>query len=97
MVFPECTGWISSGYASTMGTLRGYALVNGFDWDAIFIWDIYWFTSWSFSWNTPLTGTLGGTDGGFEFMNIYARFLNYPLSLFLSLTIRLAGAVLCGA
>ena len=42
--------------------------MNGFDWDAIFIWDLSWFTSWSLSWNTSLPGTLGGTAGGLLFL-----------------------------
>ena len=58
--------------------------MNGFDWYAILIWVISWFTFWSFSWNTPLTGTLGGTAGEFAFMNIYARVLNDYLFKFTS-------------
>ena len=53
ILFAGCTGWISSGYASTMGTLICYALVNGFDWDAFLIWVIYCFTCWSFFGTTP--------------------------------------------
>ena len=49
--FAWFTGWSSSGYASTTDTLRGYALVIGFDCAALFIWVPSWFTSWSFFWS----------------------------------------------
>ena len=62
--FAGCNCWVYSGYASIIGTIKGSALLNGYDWDAFFIWVISWFTCWSFSWYAPLTGTLGGTAGG---------------------------------
>ena len=61
----------SLGYAYTMGTLRGSALVIGFDCGALLILIPSWFTSWSFFWPTSLTVTLGGTAGEFAFLNIY--------------------------
>ena len=59
-----------------VGTLRGYALVNGFGWYNFFIWVASGFTCWSFPSYDPLTGTLGGTDGEVAFPNISARDLN---------------------
>ena len=35
--FARCTYWSSSEYESTIDTLRGSALLNGFDWDVFFI------------------------------------------------------------
>ena len=46
--FAWFTGWSSFGYAPTIGTLRGSALVTVFDYDVLFIWVPSWFTSWSF-------------------------------------------------
>ena len=80
-----------------VGTLRGSALVNGFDWGAIFIWVPSWFTSWSFLWTTYLTGTLRGTAGRVAFMNIYTRVLNTYLCTFPIANRRLAGDGLCSA
>ena len=80
-----------------VGTLRGSALVNGFDWGAIFIWVPCWFTSWSFFWNTSLSITLGGTDGGFDFMDISSRVINTYLCTFPIANRRLAGDGLCSA
>ena len=37
-----------------------FQILNGFDWDTTFIWDLSFFSSWSFSWTTSLTGTLRG-------------------------------------
>ena len=65
--FAWFTGWSSSGYAPTIGTLRGSALVTGFDCGVFFIWVPSWFISWSFFWTTSLAGTLGGTAGVFIF------------------------------
>ena len=95
MIFSGCTGWIYSGHASTIGTLGYSALVNGFDWDTIFILVLSWFTCWSFYWNSPLTGTLRGTTGGFAFLNISATVLNFSLSPFPSLNSGIAGAGFC--
>ena len=77
--------------------IGGSALVNGFDWDAFFIWVFSWFTCWIFSWYPPLTGTLRGIYGGVAFLNIPARDLNSSLCQFTILTSGLAGAVLCSA
>ena len=71
--FAWFAGWSSSGYASTIGTLRGYALVIVFNCGAIFIWVPSWFTSWDFFWPTSLAVTLGGTAGRFDFLDILAR------------------------
>ena len=97
LFFDGCTGCSSSGYIYTMGTLRSFAFVNGFDWDAFFIWVISWFTCWSFSWYTPLTGNLGGTAGGVAVLNISARGLNPSLCAFPNFTSGLGVAGLCGA
>ena len=78
-LFDWFAGWSSSGYAYTIGTLRGSALVIGFDCGALFIWVPSWFTSWSFFWPTSLTGTLGGTAGGVAFLNISAGVYNSSL------------------
>ena len=80
-----------------IGTLQGYALANGFDWYAFFIWFLSRFTFWSFSWYAPLTGTLGGTAGGVAFMNIYDMYLNDSLCEFPGLDSGIAGAGLCSA
>ena len=64
------TGWSSSGYASTLGTLIVSSSVIGFDRDALFIWALSWFTSLRFSWIPSLTGILGGTARGLDFPNI---------------------------
>ena len=53
-----CTCWSSSGYSYMLGTLTGYAFVNGFYWYSCFIWISCWFTCWSFSCYASLTGTL---------------------------------------
>ena len=90
--FAGCTCWRSYGYESTIVTLRGSALVNGFDWDAYLIWVISWFTSWSFSWNSPLIGTLRGTAGGIAFLNISARDINTSLCELTILTSGISGA-----
>ena len=84
-------GWSSSGYASTIGTLRGSGLVNGFDLGSFLIWFPSWFTSWSFFWSISLTGTLEGTTGVLYFLNIYARVLNNSLCQLPNLTRELAG------
>ena len=96
-IFSRCAGWSSSSYASTICTLRGSALVNGFDWDSIFVWFISWFTSCSFSWNKSLTGTPRGTDEGFAFMNISDRVLNDSLCLFTSFTSGIYGVGFCSS
>ena len=79
--FAWFTGWILYGYAPTIVTLRGSALVNGFDCGVLFIWFPSWFITWSFFWPTSLTGTLGGTAGGFAFLNISARVSDASLCL----------------
>ena len=84
-------------YAYTIGTLRGYVLVIGFNCGAIFIWIPSWINSWSLSYPTSLTVTLGGTAGGFAFLNILARFFNYSLCPFHNLNRRFAGAGSCSA
>ena len=78
-------------------TLRGYKLVNSFDWDALLIWVLSWFTCWIFYWYAPLTGTLGGTAGGVDFLDISARDLNSSLCAFPSLASGLADAGFCSA
>ena len=80
-----------------IGTIRGYALMNGFDCGVLLIWVPYWFTYWSFFLPTSLTGALGGTAGEFAFLNISARVLNDSFCPFPSLTIRIAVSVLCSA
>ena len=77
--FAWFAGWSSSGYAPTIGTLRGYALVTGFDGCALFIWVPSWVIYWSFLWPNSLTGTLGGTAGGFAFLDISAMVFNASL------------------
>ena len=62
--FAWFTGCNLSRYVSTIGNIRGSALVIGFDCGALFIWVPSWFTSWSFFWPTSLTGILEGTSGG---------------------------------
>ena len=94
-VFDGFNGWIFSWYVSTIDTLRGYLLVNGFYWDEVLIWDISWFTSLSLYWTTYLTGTIRGTDEGLAFPNISDRFLNASLCSFTSLTSALSGAGFC--
>ena len=84
--FAWFTSSSSSGYASTIGTLRCSALANRFDCGDLFIWVPSWFTSWSFFWPTSLTGTLGGTAGGFAFLNISARVFNASLCPFNNFT-----------
>ena len=96
-VFDGFNGWIFSWYVSTIDTLRGYLLVNGFYWDEVLIWDISWFTSLSFFWANSPTGTLEGTAWGIDFLNISARVLDAPLCPFTSLTIGLAGDGFCSA
>ena len=91
-LFPWFNGWSSSGYASTIGTLRGSTLVNVFDCGALFILVPSWFASWSFFWPTSLTGTLRGTARGFTFLNISARVFNSSLCSFPDCNKRLAGA-----
>ena len=95
--FSEFTGWSYSGYASTIGTITGSSLVNGFDWDALFILSLSWFTSFSFSWTTSLTGTLRGTAREVGFLNISARFISASLCPSPSFTSGISGAVFCGA
>ena len=95
--FNGFTGWSSSGYAYTIGTLRVSSLVNGFDWDAIFIWALSWFISLSFYWDTYLTGILGSTTGALAFLNISYRVMNESLCPFPSFTSGLAGDGFCSA
>ena len=95
--FNGFTGWSSSGYAYTIGTLRVSSLVHGLDWDALFIWDISWFTCVSFSWATYLTGILGSTAGALAFLNISYRVMNESLCPFPSFTSGLAGDGFCSA
>ena len=93
-----CTGWGYSVYVSTIVTLRGSALANRFDWDAIFIWDVSWFSCLSFSWISSLTGTLGGTawgGGGGVFLNISARVINTSLYAFPIFTSGVPGYGFC--
>ena len=91
------TGWISSGCASTIGNLRGYALVNDLYCCTIFIWVHSWLTPWSFFWPNSLNGALGGNAGGIAFLNISARVFNASLCPFPNLTRDLEGDVLCSA
>ena len=84
-------------YEFTIGTLKGSSSVTGFDWVAIFMWDLSWFTSLSFSWTTSLTGTFGVTSGGLNFLNIYASVLNESLCPFNNFTSGISGAGLCSA
>ena len=95
--FLGCTFCSSSGCSTTIGTLGGSALVNGFYWYASFIWVISWFTCWSFSWYAPLTVTIEDNTGEVVFLNISDRYLNASLCAFLSLTIGSYGAGLCSA
>ena len=44
-VFSGFTRWSSFRYTYTIGTLRRSALVDGFAWDVLLSWDIYWFAS----------------------------------------------------
>ena len=97
LVFDGCTGCSYSSYDYTIVTTRSYELVNGFDWDDIFIWVLSWFTCCSFYCNAPLTGTLGGTAGGLAFMNISASVLNALLCIFPILTSGIVVAGLCSA
>ena len=94
-VFVGFAGCISSGYASTIGTLRGSSLVDGLDWGALLIWDLSWFTSLSLSWTTYLTGTFGVTTGGLDFLDISARVLNASLCPFTSFTSGISDAGFC--
>ena len=94
-LFSGCTCWSSSGYDSTIGTLRVNALVNDFYWGAFFIRDISLFTCWSFYSYVSLTVTLEGTDVGVAFLNISARDLNASLCAYPGLTSGLSGAELC--
>ena len=71
--------------------------MNGFEWDKMFVWVVYWFTFWNFSGYAPLTSTLGGTAGGVCFLNISDRVLNASLCEFPILTSEIAGAGLCSA
>ena len=66
--------------------------MNGFSWDAFFIWVVSWFICWSFSLYAPLTGTLRGTSGGVSFLNIYDRGINDSLCEFPILTSGISGA-----
>ena len=93
--FAGCTCWNSSGYASTISTLRGSASVNGFYLDEFFIWVLSWFTRWRFTWYAHLTGTLGGIAGEVAFMNIPSRDINASLCAFTSVSSGLAGSGLC--
>ena len=90
--FVGFTGWSYSSYISTIGNLIGSSSVTGFDWDALFIWDLSWFTSLSFSWTASLTGTFGGTARGLDFTDICAKFIIASLCPSTSFTSGLAGA-----
>ena len=97
VIFYGFNCWSSSGYASTIGTLVGPALVNGcLDWYECLIWVYSWFTSWIFSWYAPLTGTLRGIAGEVDFPNIYASDPNASLCAF-TVTGGLAGSGLFSA
>ena len=91
--FNWLTDWSSSGYAPTIGTLRGFVLVTGFYCGVIFIWVPSWFISWGFFWTTSLTGILRGTAGGFAFLNITARVFNASLFPCPNFTKGIAGSV----
>ena len=69
--------------------------MTGFDWDALFIWDLSWFTCLSFSWATYLTGILEITAGGLDFLNISDRDINASLCVFNCLNSVISGAGLC--
>ena len=94
-IFARCTCWSSSGYDSTIGTLRSRSLLNGFYWNEFFIWVISLFTCWRFSCYAPLTGTLRGTAGGVAFLNISDRYPNASLCEFLSMTSGIDSAGFC--
>ena len=63
--------------------------------DALFIWDISWFTCVSFSWATYLTGILGSTAGELAFLNISYRVMNEYLCPFPIFNSGLAGDGFC--
>ena len=95
--FAWFTGWSSYGYVSTIGTLRGSALVIVFDCSVLFVWVYSWFISWSFFWPTSLTGTLGGTTGGFAFLGVLVRAFGAYLCPCPNFTKGLADSGLCSA
>ena len=95
--FAGFTGWISSIYAYTIGTIRGSALVDGVAWDEIFIWDLSWFTSLGFSWNIYLIGTLRVISGGLDLLNISAKVINAYLGSFNFVDSGLAGSIFYSA
>ena len=95
--FAGFTGWSSSGFASTIDTLRGYSLVNGVTWDALLSWTLSWFTSVGFLGLSPWLALLEVLLGGLALLNFSTWVLNSSLYPFLSLTIRIAGAGFCRA
>ena len=97
LFFAWFTGWSSSGYEYTIGTLIGSALVIGSDCGDILIWVPSWFTYWSFFWPTSLTDNLVGTAGGFAFLNISSRVFNASLFPWHNYTKGLVVTGLCSA
>ena len=88
----DFTGWSSSGYTSTISTIKDSSFVDIVNWYSLLSWALYWFTYMGFSLTISLPCNLRGIAGGLALLNIYAKILNASVCPFPSLASGFAGS-----